>query len=83
MDKKKYTWQGHTLAFVEIFELQMMLKLVSFRLETQYDTTLHLRESCSQHGMQDCSNSVDNVYFRLVNSANFILNILLFSRPHR
>jgi hypothetical protein len=35
---------------VEITGQQKMLKLVSLRLETQTDTTLHGRESCRQHG---------------------------------
>jgi hypothetical protein len=30
-----------------------MLKLVSLWLETQADTTLHVRELCSQHGEKE------------------------------
>jgi hypothetical protein len=36
-----------------IIGLQMMLKLVSLRLETQADMTLHVRQSCSNHGRGD------------------------------
>jgi hypothetical protein len=38
---------------VEIIGLQKMMKLVSHRLETQADTTLHVSEYCSQHGRRD------------------------------
>jgi hypothetical protein len=37
-------------------ELQEMLKLASLRLRTQADTTLHVHESCSQHGKREYNN---------------------------
>jgi hypothetical protein len=32
---------------------KIMLKVISFRLETQADTTRHFREHCSQHEGRD------------------------------
>jgi hypothetical protein len=37
-------WQAHTLVDLEIIQLQMMLKLVSLRLETQANMKLHVYE---------------------------------------
>jgi hypothetical protein len=51
------TWIVHTSVDVEIIGLQKTLKLVSVCLETQADTTLHVRECWSQHG----ANYLDNV----------------------
>lgn len=46
----------HKFVGVGIIELQKVLELVSFLLETQADTMLHFRECCSQLDTMDCCN---------------------------
>jgi hypothetical protein len=44
---------GESIPWQMCVGLEKMLKLVFFRVETQADTTLHVRECCSQHGGSD------------------------------
>lgn len=43
------TCRVYTLVEVEIAVLQKTLRIISFRLKTEAETTLEVRESCCQH----------------------------------
>jgi hypothetical protein len=68
---------------VEIIVLHNTLYLVSQHLEMQADTRLLVLEYCTQHGRMDCINFILSIYFEVVTSKRFALNILSFSRSYR